>query len=57
MEIGGKKVVVTSEKAPELGTDWEIVLRPEAALLGEKGSLPVQGYACPVLWDPIKTIM
>ncbi len=40
VEIGGKKVVVTSEKAPELGTDCEIVLRPEAALLGEKGSLP-----------------
>ena len=39
VEIGGKKVVVTSEKAPELGTDCEIVLRPEAALLGEKGSL------------------
>ena len=40
VEIGGKKVVVTSEKAPEQGTDCEIVLRPEAALLGEKGSLP-----------------
>ena len=42
VEINGHRVVATSDKSPAQGAECEIVLRPEAAVLGDSGDLPCE---------------